>query len=287
MDPLIKDIAVSLRAIYPVDEALTIAKRLLCHICDVSPTRLLMEGLPPLTCDHHRRIEEAQKRLLNHEPLQYVLEEEWFCGLPFRVGRGVLIPRPETEFLVDIILRNHSFSRGSLLDVGTGSGCIAVALAKKGMWDKVYGWDISEEALSIARENVERHDVQLQLDQVDILSVNPSDFVESFDVIVSNPPYISPNEAALMRPNVLNYEPHTALFVPEEDPLLFYRVISKFAYIALKDKGSLYFEINSRFGYETCQIIEQNGFEGVHLFCDMEGNERMIQATKKNEWTEI
>ncbi len=283
MDPLIRNIALSLQSVYPADEALSIAKRLMCHICDVTPTRLLMDGLPPLTCDHHRRIEEASKRLLNHEPLQYILGEEWFCGLPFRVGSGVLIPRPETEELVDLILNTHTLPGGALLDVGTGSGCIAVALAKKGEWRKVYGWDISEEALSIARENVLRNGVQVQLDHVDILAVNPTDFVESFDVIVSNPPYISVRESDSMRSNVLSYEPHTALFVPDDDPLLFYRAIAQFAHVALKDKGTLYFEINSRFGEKTCQIIRQNGFEWVELIRDMQGNDRMIRAKRNNE----
>ena len=244
------------------------------------------------------------------EPVQYVLGEADFCGLTLKVKPGVLIPRPETEELVAWVVENvkansnllpltSNLSPFKLLDIGTGSGCIAVALAKKLKEAEVEAWDVSDDALEIARENAKRNGVQVKTSKVDVLDINANSNSQlstvnfqlstltshlspltSYNIIVSNPPYICEEEKAEMERNVLEHEPRLALFVPDDDPLLFYRRIAELGLSLLKEKGLLFFEINRRFGEEVVKMLQGKGYREVELRQDMFGNDRMVKAIK-------
>ncbi|MCD7971740.1 MAG: peptide chain release factor N(5)-glutamine methyltransferase [Candidatus Azobacteroides sp.] len=218
-------------------------------------------------------------RLQQYEPLQYILGETEFYGLPFYVNKHTLIPRPETEELVEWILKDtSSHFPYRILDIGTGSGCIAISLARYLPNAIVHACDISGKALETAERNAERNKVRVICEKFDILSVSSDSFKEEFDIIVSNPPYVTKKEKRNMEKNVLEYEPHTALFVPDTDPLLFYREITNLALLKLKRNGSLFFETSSLYGKETVSMIEEKGFKEVILKKDLSGRERMIKA---------
>lgn len=225
-------------------------------------------------------LESLAKRLERGEPVQYVLGQARFFGRPFAVAPGVLIPRPETEELVGWVLEERGARAGSgaprVLDVGTGSGCIAVTLASEWSGAQVEAWDISAEALRQAAENARRLQAAVGFRQIDALRA-PS-CASRFDIIVSNPPYIGRSEAAEMEPNVLDHEPHEALFVDDADPLLFYRAISRYARQALTAGGSLYFEINPLHVQSLCALLEAEGFGHVAVRTDQYGRQRMIKA---------
>ncbi len=219
-------------------------------------------------------------RLQNFEPIQYIFGSTTFYRLTFNVNKHTLIPRPETEELVDWILSENSDKKNlSVVDIGTGSGCIAVSIAKSKPDWKIYAFDISDEALAIAQENATQNDVNISFRKLDALSSSfPSNKSENFDIIVSNPPYICETEKATMNANILNYEPSLALFVSDADPLIFYRQIALFAKKNLSENGQLYFEINQRFGKETVDLLAQIGFKEIVLRKDFFGNDRMILA---------
>jgi len=217
--------------------------------------------------------------LKEYKPIQYILGETEFFGLNFSVNQSVLIPRPETEELVELILKNHSGENLKILDIGTGSGCIAISLAKNMPSAKVYAIDISEDALSVAKENATRNQVEIQFFQQDILAELPDNiFNEKLDIIVSNPPYITPIEKYSIHDNVLKYEPHTALFVPQNNPLLFYERIADIGHSLLNKSGFLYFEINALYGKEICQMLQTKGYSNIKLYQDISGKNRMIEA---------
>ena len=224
------------------------------------------------------QLRQIQQRLLQGEPVQYVLGEAQFCGRSFHVGHGVLIPRPETEELCRLIVKEAKATPGmSVLDIGTGSGCIACTLAAELPGAQVSAWDISESALKIARENARRTAVSVSFQQVDILAEKPD---ASFDLIVSNPPYICESERATMLPNVLEHEPEEALFVPDDDPLRFYRAIGHFALHALKADGLLLLEINERQGAATKDLLSGIGFPHIIIYKDQFGKDRFIKACR-------
>lgn len=224
------------------------------------------------------------ERIAKGEPVQYVVGKAEFYGLTFHVEPGVLIPRPETEELVDAVeLQNAQAVR--VVDIGTGSGCIAISLSKKFPDAKVEGWDISNDALRIAKGNAELNESNVSFHKVDVLSVSPSEALSlaegrRVDVIVSNPPYICDREKSDMERNVLDHEPHLALFVPDEDPLLFYRKIAELGVEILSTGGRLYFEINRAYGRETVLLLEGLGYSNVQLVQDQFGNDRMVCAIK-------
>lgn len=222
------------------------------------------------------------KRIADGEPIQYVLNKAYFCNLEFNVRRGVLIPRPETEEIVKHMISDIKGTEGriNILDIGTGSGCIAVSLAKAIGNAKVEAWDISEDALLIAKENAAKHDADVRFAKVDILNHDFTASQQQYSIIVSNPPYICKEEADDMDANVLEHEPHLALFVPNDDPLLFYRKIAEAGLHILYNKGALYFEINRRFGKETVNMLAQLGYENIELHTDLYGNDRMVKAIK-------
>lgn len=223
-------------------------------------------------------INEIIERLKSKEPIQYILGESQFFELNFMVNEHVLIPRPETEELIEWIIEDANEKRINLLDIGTGSGCIAISLANRLPLAKVYGWDISPDALKVAKTNAIGNKVEVEFEINDILNTNSTD--KSFDVIVSNPPYITDSEKELMHSTVLDFEPHIALFVPDSSPLIFYEKIADFALNSLTDNGSLYFEINQENALKTSSMLSNKGFIDIEIRRDLSGNDRMIKAKK-------
>ena len=230
-----------------------------------------------LTSGQETLLDDAITRLQKQEPIQYILGYSDFCGLRFKVTPATLIPRPETSELVEWIA-GEATSGASILDIGTGSGCIAISLAHRMPQNKVTAWDISNEALAVATENSKANNSPVTLKQVDILAYQPTD--AQFDIIVSNPPYIKEVEKEQMYSNVLDWEPHTALFVPDNDPLLFYRTIAEKGLAMLRSGGRLYFEINRAHGKETMDMLAAFGYTSIELRKDFAENDRMISAVK-------
>ncbi len=236
--------------------------------------------------------ETVLSQLKEHKPIQYILGETEFFGLPFYVNENTLIPRPETEELVDWIIKKskvesqkstrgkaeRSEAKVKILDIGTGSGCIAISLAKNRPTTQVFALDVSEKALATAKINAERNDVNITFLHQSILETE--DLLEQFDIIVSNPPYVRNLEKEEINKNVLAYEPHLALFVEDNDALLFYRKIAELAQKNLSENGQLYFEINQYLGKEMIALLEKMNFKNIELRKDIYGNDRMIFATK-------
>ncbi|MDH6356283.1 peptide chain release factor N(5)-glutamine methyltransferase [Parabacteroides sp. PF5-9] len=272
----------SLEAIYSPEETGSLTRLILEEVCGLQPHRLLIDKDKQLTDDETLQIEKILTRLKHYEPIQYVLGKAYFYGLTLRVNPAVLIPRPETEELVDLIIQNQKESKIRLLDIGTGSGCIAIALGKNLPDATITGIDISEDALKTAAINARENQVDVQLLHVDILSETETEtnLPGYFDVIVSNPPYVMEKEKEGMGRNVLQYEPPGALFVPDDDPLLFYRRIARLAYQKLTPEGQLYFEINAQCGDETVDMLQKEGYNQVELIQDLCGKERIIKAQR-------
>lgn len=223
-------------------------------------------------------VKEIVERLKTKEPIQYVLGKTEFHGLPLRVTPDVLIPRPETEELVEWVLAESMPGRYSLLDIGTGSGCIAVALAKKLPDSKVDACDYSERALAVAEANARENRVSVHYFKQDVFS--PFARERRYDVVISNPPYVMESERAEMEENVLDFEPHEALFVPDHSPLVFYERIADLAIELLNERGRLYFEINRAKGYEVQAMLLAKGYRDVELRDDISGNPRMVRAVR-------
>ncbi|WP_203256985.1 peptide chain release factor N(5)-glutamine methyltransferase [Hyunsoonleella ulvae] len=237
---------------------------------------------PNKKIQHESLILEALELLKTEKPIQYILKEAEFFGLKFKVDENVLIPRPETEALVQWIINTVDEGREiNILDIGTGSGCIAISLKKTLPKANVYAIDVSESALEVAKGNALNNKVTLQFMKCDILDEKAWEHCFKdlkFDVIVSNPPYVRVLEKQLMQPNVLEYEPHLALFVEDDNALLFYEAISKFAKQALHQDGCLFFEINEYLGEETVGLLEEFYFKNIILKQDIFGKDRMIKA---------
>ncbi|MFN4763892.1 peptide chain release factor N(5)-glutamine methyltransferase [Gillisia sp. Q332] len=233
-----------------------------------------------LSASEEKKFEEALLRLLKHEPIQYIIGETEFFGLKFKVNNNVLIPRPETEELVQWILEDLKSSKTeelSILDIGTGSGCIAISLAKSLPKARVSAIDISVEALKIATSNASMNDVEVDFILQDILKT--TELPEKYDLIVSNPPYVRELEKKEMHRNVLENEPEMALYVKDLEPLIFYQKITKLAETGLKQGGSLYFEINQYLGVETAEVLSCSGFKSIPGK-DIFGNDRMLKGTR-------
>ena len=218
------------------------------------------------------------ERLKNNEPIQYIFGETDFYDLEFKLNEDTLIPRPETEELVDLIIQENFNKNISILDIGTGSGCIAISLKNNLPQSKVSAIDISSNAISIAKENAKRYNLELSFIKDDIL--NPSQKYSIYDIIVSNPPYIRNSEKKLMLQNVLEYEPHRALFVEDNDPLIFYREIAKFGKQHLSQNGIIYFEINEKLSFETKNLLEDLGYNEISIIKDINDRDRIIKAKK-------
>ena len=260
-------------------EARAIVYALMEDVFEMSKTDVLLGRFDRLSETEKAQFSEYAKRLTDGEPLQYVVGTAPFGNLRFEVTPATLIPRPETLELVDwVVAEQQDRPSLRLLDIGTGSGCIAISLASRLPQAKVSAWDISADALAVARRNAERNGVAVAFQQVDALHVKET---ETFDCIVSNPPYICEAEKAEMTDSVLLHEPHTALFVPNDDPLRFYRAIAELGVRNLSPGGTLYFEINRAYGAETCKLLRDLGYTNVELRKDFFGNDRMVRARKE------
>lgn len=220
------------------------------------------------------------EKMLNNYPIQYFLEEAYFYKHTFFVNENVLIPRPETEIIIELILKKYNNQNEKLyiLDIGTGSGCLAVSLALLYPNAVVFGIDISEEALKVAQKNANTHQVNVRFECLDMQKIKKFDCL--FDIIVSNPPYICEKEKITMEKNVLNFEPHLALFVPDDNALIFYKAIMNWVNLYLRSKGSVFVEINQNLGEEVKQIFENNSLLAIQLHKDYFDNDRIITAVK-------
>lgn len=278
-----------LDAIFGADEVDSFFYLLIAHYFDISRLQLAIDLERSMTAEGARLMQNALEQLKQEAPIQYIIGETEFFGLPFIVNENVLIPRPETEELVGLVLQsiNHQISNSNsqelhILDIGTGSGCIAVSLAKNLPNAKVYALDVSKDALKIAKQNAMRNNVDIEFMAADILDASccaglVSDS-QKFDIIVSNPPYVRYQEQSQIKNNVLQNEPHLALFVDDTDALQFYRAICEFSVDKLKHPGMLFFEINAYLGQEMKTLMAQYHFKTVELKQDLFGKDRMIKA---------
>lgn len=280
-----KKITDALTSIYDIHEANSIADLIIENLTGINRNEKAMHYGNPFVADE-QKLTQIIKQLLNHRPVQYVLNEVWFYGLKFEVNETVLIPRPETEELVDWIIseaKNPNSkiqipnSKFRILDIGTGSGCIPISIKKNIPALEVSTIDVCSEALHTAISNAVIHQTEINFQLLNFLEESKWKELGMYDIIVSNPPYIKSSEAKTMSEHVLEYEPHKALFVPDEDALLFYRKIADFALTHLNSNGVIYLEINQELGKETAELFQQKGFN-VELKKDMSGNERMVKA---------
>ncbi len=272
----------SLEGIYPPEEIRAIMRLIWEDVCGFSPVDVILRKDTVLDESLRKKIEVIVEKLLRQEPIQYILGHTYFAGKRFKVGSGVLIPRPETEELTHLIIReNKNLQLRKIADIGTGSGCIAIALSQHFHDCRIEGWDISPEALRIATENNRNLGATVSFLQRDILQYIPAaEALCTYDLIVSNPPYIVPSEITGMEPHVLDYEPHTALFVPEDDPLLFYRAIARVGKGLLRKGGKLYFEINPIFARDMSEMLSSEGYDNIRTDNDLFGRQRFTSATR-------
>lgn len=267
-----------LKICYSASEAAALARILCCEMLEQRTTDYVLDEPLDLDEEQGERIEESITRLLRFEPIQYIQRKARFLGRDFHVEPGVLIPRPETEELVERMLKKVP-AKARIADIGTGSGCIAVTLALEVPGAQVQAWDISEAALQVAKQNAQALQANVDFIQRDVLVWEPEER-EALDIIVSNPPYVTEAERGEMEPNVLLYEPEGALFVPNNDPLRFYRRIGQLGRDLLVPGGKLYFEINRAHGEETCALLRRQGYTDVHTDKDLSGNDRFVIATQ-------
>jgi len=284
-----------LQTIYDREEAANISALGMEHLSDLTRLERSLKKETPLNVHQLHHLTEMTQRLLKHEPVQYVIGVAWFAGLKLYVDPTVLIPRPETEELVDWIIKDvkagglpvfnndenvaDKTTELKIIDVGTGSGCIALALKKAMPLAEVWGCDISEEALNVARRNGSESNIRVDFQGLNFLDEAQQKFLPSIDIIVSNPPYISDKEKEILAENVLSYEPHAALFVPMDDPLIFYKALAKFGKKRLHDGGSIYVEINENSGQEVLQLFSEQGYKNVEVRKDMQGKNRMVKGS--------
>lgn len=276
MHPIYTYIKQELSVFYSETEASAMAKCILTDIFGLSAIDLYVGKDMNFSSEMMERLGDILFRLKSYEPLQYIIGETSFCGLTFEVSPDVLIPRPETAELIDWIATDDNRCGIRILDIGTGSGCIPVSLSVRMNSPEVYAWDISEKALAVAKRNAERNNVNVDFRCVDVLGDNI--LPVKVDVIVSNPPYITCSEKKDMEKNVLDWEPQLALFVPDNDPLLFYRRIAQLGLDLLDKPGKIYFEINQAYGKETVDMLTSLGYTNIELRKDMSSNDRMIKA---------
>ena len=276
------DIWRRLAGAYDQREARAVARMLIEEKFGLSFADIICGGVEALSEAGTQWLEAAVERLEQGEPIQYVLGWAWFCGLRFGVKPGVLIPRPETEWLVDTVCADSSAQNARklrVLDIGTGSGCIALSIKQCLPEAYVEAWDISPEALAIAADNARSLGLDVAFRQQDALNLTPD--ADAWDVIVSNPPYICQRERADMSPNVLNHEPSTALFVPDTDPLLFYRAITRYAVSSLRSGGRLLFECNTLYATDTARMMADEGMNATEVHDDCFDKPRFAVGGKK------
>ena len=270
--------------IYSDDEAKNIAELVMEHITGWKRIDRVMNKSLKLLPDTIENLDQYTRELLRHKPVQYVLNEAWFAGMKLYVDENVLIPRPETEELVEWIVKDMrstgAASPITILDIGTGSGCIALGVKKKLSNAEVHACDVSETALNVAEKNASVQNLSIQFHLFDILSIKENQRLPLFDCIVSNPPYIPLSDKSSMHKNVLDYEPHLALFVENDDPLLFYKAIATFAETNLKSGGSIYFEMHESLGEQVKNVFSSKGYSKIEIRKDMQGKDRMLRITR-------
>lgn len=276
MRELLEHMHTRLASVVDGGETDAICRALCMELLGISQADYYLKGRIAVTDSMMARLDNALERICAGEPLQYVLGNAPFSGLDFRVDGRVLIPRPETAELVDWILQDYSDERLELLDIGTGSGCIAISLSSRRRGWNVSACDISRDALDVAVENNRSNGTGVHFFQTDILSSQCT--CRNLDVIVSNPPYIAESERREMEHTVLDYEPESALFVPDDDPLKFYRAIARFGKSALRQGGALFFEINPLFAVEMVGMLESMGYSQTEVRCDIFGKKRMLKT---------
>ncbi|UII34314.1 peptide chain release factor N(5)-glutamine methyltransferase [Fulvivirga ulvae] len=259
------------------EEVLSIAYMIMEHVFNLDKAEIILDRSINVANSKARELNEFIKRINTHEPVQYIIGQTEFYGREFKVDKGVLIPRGETEELVHLIINENHGKRIKLLDIGTGTGCIPITLLKELRGSRAFAIDYDPRAMKVARKNAELHKVQIEFLLIDIL--NEPIPVQSLDVIVSNPPYVTESDKLLMKPNVLKYEPAMALFVEDSDPLLYYRRIAELAKSTLKEHGILYFEINERFGEDVQALLEIMDYSKVQVIKDLHGKDRIVRAS--------
>lgn len=278
MNKIVAYIRSRLQPYYTAEEVSALSRIVCCDLLGQAPTDYYLGKDIVLSSKKEQELEDILQRLSRFEPLQYIEGRTLFLGRELLVAPGVLIPRPETEELVELMLKEIP-ADARILDVGTGSGCIAISLAKELPDALVTAWDVSSEALSVARANARKLQSNVRFVECDVLACQV-DEVGLYDVIVSNPPYVTEAEKADMEPNVLQWEPSLALFVPDDDPLRFYRRIAVLGRDMLADGGRLYFEINRAYGREMVEMLRTMGYVGVRVEKDLSQNDRFVIAEK-------
>ncbi len=275
MQSVIQYIEKELDGLYPKREISAFTRLILEHVCQLDYTQTLINRDKILSLREKEIIEMIIERLKVFEPIQYILGKTEFYGLELKVNSDTLIPRPETEELVEWVIENISNKTPSVLDIGTGSGCIALAIKKAMPGAHVLATDFSEKAIKVAKENALTNQLDVKIFDTNILKWENYAWGK-YDIIVSNPPYIRESEKKDMHSNVLDYEPDSALFVSDFDPLLFYRRIGEFALKYLKENGLLFFEINENLGNEMVALLSELGFRNLEIKKDMHNKERML-----------
>lgn len=278
MNKIVAYIRSRLQPYYTAEEVSALSRIVCCDLFGQAPTDYYLGKDIVLSSKKEQELEDILQRLSRFEPLQYIEGRTLFLGREFWVAPGVLIPRPETEELVELMLKEIP-ADARILDVGTGSGCIAISLAKELPDALVTAWDVSPEALSVARVNARKLQANVRFVECDVLACQV-DKAGLYDVIVSNPPYVTEAEKADMEPNVLQWEPSLALFVPDDDPLRFYRRIAVLGRDMLADGGRLYFEINRAYGREMVEMLRTMGYVRVRVEKDLSQNDRFVIAEK-------
>lgn len=277
---LYRHYAEALKGLYDENEAKALARLVFQEIIGISPARLFADPTQLLTESEILNVHFAFKDLLKGKPIQYLIGKAYFRGLELHVEPGVLIPRPETEELVGLVIEDFRNSEGiRILDIGTGSGCIAISLARELKNPVVYALDNHDTALAIASQNAQKHNVRIDFQKNNILDPTGwDDLPRQLDVVISNPPYITESEKHGLHRNVTGYEPPEALFVPDDEPLIFYKAITSTAHSILKSGGRLYYEINEKLGKEIAHLLKETGFCNVSVINDFRGKDRFVVA---------
>ena len=284
--------------LYGEGEATAMTNMIMEHLTGLERPARMNQKDEPLNVHQLHHLTEINQRIHQHEPVQYIIGENWFAGMKLYVDKSVLIPRPETEELVQWIIQDvkaagidvfqnkedeaDKTNTLKILDVGTGSGCIALALKKQMPKAEVWGCDISEEALNVARRNGSDLDIRVDFQGVDFLDRDQQKFLPTVDIIVSNPPYVPMKDRDTMHNNVKDHEPSLALFVSDDDPLVFYKALAEFGKHRLHNNGSIYCEVYENLGDEVVQLFRYHGYNPIELRKDMQGKNRMVKAVYNN-----
>lgn len=280
-----------LRRIYPDGEAAEITDRVMENLTGSKKAERMIYKNAAITSEEEKKLIQFTERLMRHEPVQYILNEAWFYNHKFYVDKNVLIPRPETEELVDWVLKEirslpaaqagQKSNNFKILDIGTGSGCIAIALKKNLPKEfEVLACDNNEQVLTVARKNAAEAGVEIEFTKLDFLNITQRTRLPLVDIIVSNPPYVPLKDKDTMKANVINHEPHAALFVPDNDPLIFYNAIAGFANEKLNDSGAIFVELHEDMNNQAAGLFHLKGYPATELRKDMQGKVRMLKAAR-------